>query len=896
MAKKKKREERQAERAQAKLDRGTEKTNKILENQKQAEQKSDNKFDQKVEQAEQKVEKVKNKVTKKVTKEADKAKSTQAEILKKGSDGSISKEEEQKAIDKNKEKFKNKAGKITERLSGDDMATKRAKSKLAKGTEETNKALSKSPKFSSTHPMNIPNPKTGKMMTTDEANKAVIDSGFQDEVDPLAALKGKNTATNNKNEALNKAISEAASNPAPTADEIVKGVDTEQLLNRFDGVSQNAKNEIKKGILGASDKISALSAAMQGKGSGGFQGTTADIANARNTSLDDSFAANTEENRGLLGLMNRYSDAPAAAEKITNQDLFPDIGVPLQKGTYSGRTTGSVPIFAAGGGYVPLGIIDSRKRALRTAAKKKAEEGEKLAELVYAKGAVEYQDQINDMSNDLLEEYGEMVGYDWDKLNDGSALSLKFYKAVQDHQAFAAETLRYDEVANQVIEDGYNNEIYVPKSTIQGASEYVKGKMNLSNMKKDPEAWKNLGEWANKYQNLKDVYNKQKGGIEKTYSSIIADRLDDPTVSTELKDNYAFALRGGDFDIISTAQAKLIGDERLREITDAIHKSSNLYNTPQETYDYFRLNLSTDVTSKQSIIKKSNSGWGNDKEPKVQLYTDARAALMSPELKNGFKTISNVQAPIASKEEMAIAKYEESTNGKIIPNNGGRLQSKVVLTPTQQNKKVNESAVNVEIYNSQDGKYYSYDDMMAMSLKAQNTISRKESENKKREEKGLPKIGGKGIVMTPLMEAMVSGLITKDTVFNGGITQATTELSAKDASGRRQVVTAAMAGTNKEIPELMYPTATTNYGTSIRIPDDEKSKNNFKGLSFITDMINKASKEGAFIDIRYRRISDMRPINSVSQMDSGLGSVSQKIYDNTTRLIPPPEVEVIELP
>jgi len=148
-----------------------------------------------------------------------------------------------------------------------------------------------------------------------------------------------------------------------------------------------------------------------------------DIINETSAIVNDGDMTDPESRGRLEKLLQEANKTPInygepALERLGLQDYYPDINAPLQVGTYSGSIVGSNPIFVAGGGVIPVSIIDARKRALERAAAERIKKGEKLKELILVPSPEQYQDKFHEMGLEIFNEYGDKVGWDYAKLMD----------------------------------------------------------------------------------------------------------------------------------------------------------------------------------------------------------------------------------------------------------------------------------------------------------------------------------------------------------------------------------------------------------------------------------------------------------------------------------------------
>jgi len=278
-----------------------------------------------------------------------------------------------------------------------------------------------------------------------------------------------------------------------------------------------------------------------------------------------------EEYKGMVADSNRRLGEPAI-EALGIEQYYPDINRPLQVGAYQGSIVGSNPIFVAGGGYLPMGVVDARKRAIAGAAKDKAARREKLMALLTAKGAVQYQDQIDGMSMEILEKYGNLTGWDFSKLLDmDTELSREFFKEVYEHKAFAERTNRTEARAVDIMKKEGDEKIYVPDWTKRCVDVWNEGIIyKMEEFKADKKKFKSVENCLKSYDNMTYYGNQAVTKIKR--DKIPLKNLDGitPEEAKTYEDAYSVILNSNDSRQIASASMVFLDPEKLDNIARAI--------------------------------------------------------------------------------------------------------------------------------------------------------------------------------------------------------------------------------------------------------------------------------------------------------------------------------------
>lgn len=198
---------------------------------------------------------------------------------------------------------------------------------------------------------------------------------------------------------------------------------------------------------------------------------------------------------------DKKSAVEPAIEALGVHDYFPSIGFNINVGSYSGKVLGNVPIFVAGGGQLPFGVMDARKRALEKQAKEKAVLADKLKNL-NIDTSPQYQMQFDEMVMKTHESYLKDAGYDALALTNGKTqLSRGYLNDVRRLETASKEIMYVDEIAKKIKQDLKDGRT-VPVDTINLLTGWEAGKLNLEDFIKEGGKMPQIAQQLKSYDNI----------------------------------------------------------------------------------------------------------------------------------------------------------------------------------------------------------------------------------------------------------------------------------------------------------------------------------------------------------------------------------------------------------
>lgn len=465
-----------------------------------------------------------------------------------------------------------------------------------------------------------------------------------------------------------------------------------------------------------------------------------------NLTVDDfEFAANEVDDAIMSGDENwkrmaanyqkalgnsKVNTGEPAMERLGLHDYYPDINTPLQVGSYSGSIVGSNPIFVAGGGYIPFGVIDARKRALERAAKDKAIKKQKIAEMMWAKGAPQYQNQIDQMSVDMLDKYAKATNNNFSKLLDfDSELSMQFNKDAQKIQTFGVQTKAVQGIAENLLKQQNDDKLSLPSEVTDALYRWHSGVSDMQKFYDDPTEFANVRNQLRSYdsmiyagdQVLINLKTQKDKSLLKDHEVMNAEGIDEKTIR-----DAVYTIHHGNYDEKYWAMLKFVDEKRIDQITNAVFSDKDFYvgnpKNPESVAkaklqfkQYLVNSLSKETDFQQRMI---NHGDGflnfkrqtyNDQKKKEAIWT----TIYNRATENQEKLAAVAQGvtdPAAREEQMRQIFTQTGINPLIDRKTGklfnGELVGNVDIPQDVRSKKVNLPVSKTTIRSPYDGKQY----------------------------------------------------------------------------------------------------------------------------------------------------------------------------------------------
>jgi len=480
--------------------------------------------------------------------------------------------------------------------------------------------------------------------------------------------------------------------------------------------------------------IKAISKAVNGGGAEEpiKQATANEIAaqqdDVLNSYLDDP------ENPATKAAIDQYNRAyngqqgvEPAIDKLGLSDYYPGINKPLQVGTSVGAGGGSIPIFVAGGGYIPAGIVDARRRAIRDEAKKRANKQDQIIKMLFPKAATNYQGQINDISMELVNKYGKLTNWHFDKLTDMSLdLAQQFWKDATKMKAFAGRTIRTDKQVNKILEL-YNKKTtgtYIPDKALKCINDWNTGLSKMREFIKDERKFGKIERCINTYDDMiadAQATAKTMKTDKLPLREISAESLKDPKEAARLLENLkTLEYTSPDNDIFQRAMMEFVDMDRVKEIARTqINYKHYYYEGGKEgkeklVNEYARYLVNMFGTRKEIVDKVLHKYNPFALEIQKQRAEQSKTFTVLKTIHNNLhKTINSITPFMGIDNATARKNLGETvynnTGMTVDYGSNGEIRAKTNIPPSIQD---NIYSVGIDQFKIQagDGNWYSYDE------------------------------------------------------------------------------------------------------------------------------------------------------------------------------------------
>lgn len=273
-------------------------------------------------------------------------------------------------------------------------------------------------------------------------------------------------------------------------------------------------------------------------------------------------------------------------EKLARTDLFPTIDQGIQQGVFQSKTFGSVPIFAAPGAVVPMEAINARQRALKAAALERRQNRSKIMAAAMAQGASQYQQQLDDMSMNMIEKWSEKSGHDLLNIRKDPKMWMEYINESLKVKNFASETVRLAGLSATILENAGSTDVTIPASSIKVATDFAAGSSNLQDYYDNPKKFSAISEGLQSYANMTAYVGEQKQHIESNIESMILSQLDDPKNAEAVSELFEKVADMEDYDLWAMALREFLPDERMMGVAEGIKGSLNLHESVEEVAAY----------------------------------------------------------------------------------------------------------------------------------------------------------------------------------------------------------------------------------------------------------------------------------------------------------------------
>jgi hypothetical protein len=397
--------------------------------------------------------------------------------------------------------------------------------------------------------------------------------------------------------------------------EIVKAINksTEELK----AANSSVPDETMKESLGLNSPISpAIAAAVEKSETTGapIEVTTEDVRKYKEAiDSEDYYSMSPEEQRQLEAYSKLLNDSKTkirksepALEKLGVQDYYPDMNQGIQEGSYSGSIVGSIPIYTAKGGVLPIGVFDARKRAVEAAAVNAKKEKADLIELMKNKTAPQYQQAADNLAFGILDKYLNMANGDASVLMDPTnPIGMRFQKELNKVNNIKQEAEWMELRGQEILKAINKDEMYVTNETKDVLKKWLGGNYSLEELMTNTAA---LKEFHN-------IYNKLKINDNETYAigqHFLKWKQDIAPINADWnaeieklpadKYNELVAIKArGNNDMFMQAAMKYMPEARLTQLANKLYDTGDFTMSRNEFNTYLGSWFNNEIITKLDI-------------------------------------------------------------------------------------------------------------------------------------------------------------------------------------------------------------------------------------------------------------------------------------------------------
>lgn len=286
-------------------------------------------------------------------------------------------------------------------------------------------------------------------------------------------------------------------------------------------------------------------------------------------------------------------------EQLRRETLFPGGVGARQIGTVSGKIIGTQPIVVGGGGIFPLGIVQARQKALGDAAKRKKALKNKIFENAFAKGAVQIQDQLDDLSFRTLEKWAGIFKNDFSQATDlSNPAGRKMFQELQGLQTLGAETIELDKAADAIMNDAVDKEKFIPDDILKTALAYNEGTFNLQQFMEDPKGFAKIRDKLKNYSNMVNVVRTEILPQLQSDVDFVVDNITQKDIEIIMTTN--------DYDVVREVTKKYVPQGRVDSLAKFTKSNFTVFQPEKDIGDFIANMVGVQIQSDVRIGGKFN--------------------------------------------------------------------------------------------------------------------------------------------------------------------------------------------------------------------------------------------------------------------------------------------------
>jgi len=253
-----------------------------------------------------------------------------------------------------------------------------------------------------------------------------------------------------------------------------------------------------------------------------------------NYSLSRSGGMQAGDMKFIEDMQKTIKQAPTGA--LPTSTYYPTAGRSINVGQISSKTLGSVPIFAAGTGLIPIGILEAKRKEEHKA---KLEEFamfgpgnndilDQYVELANPFAQDEFNSKLQGEINQYMDEAAALMGGDYSKARMYAKYDPRFKNMVRTYQNYARGYNAVFGDALQIIQDAQDPDKRVDEDTLEMAANLIKNHDNLGTKKIE-----DLAKFVNKFQSHMSIDKAVTRAIAGVGTQITTEIEENPYLSTE---------------------------------------------------------------------------------------------------------------------------------------------------------------------------------------------------------------------------------------------------------------------------------------------------------------------------------------------------------------------------
>lgn len=379
-----------------------------------------------------------------------------------------------------------------------------------------------------------------------------------------------------------------------------------------------------------------------------------------------------------LNVLNKYYAGPSTGA-LAESTYFPGFNESINKGTYGGQTF-SAPVFAAGGGLFPFGVVDARKKAMEAAAFEKAKQLRAFDVKPLETKNKFYQDKLNESyfneTNKYIKEakayYGDNWRYaltDFKKEEEGS-LANKFQKTLRTYSLFKDQINQLTDVVAGTLKESED-----PEAKKYLTPESVKLAKDIQN------AMGEFGGGKIGQQDIPLLANKL-GGERALIATVRQSGILDK-IKPQILDTIGQIGSGEDYDTWKTKTEKTY-ENQISSISKQLKDQSfgaSDYITTGKISEYLKSILGDEVSEKIQFARKAKPEGGAEEEysaEDIQNNQPSNLEVQEISIATGLPTGKTVKRPFtyANKvQHKGIISVKLSLNTQVIDINENKRET-----------------------------------------------------------------------------------------------------------------------------------------------------------------------------------------------------------------------------